>query len=203
MIGSGKTGKEMISFYKKYQDKGKYSQNGEWGIIYECLKRINPILKVAIEFGAPDYYYCSNVAQLEEHYWKIKVYDINPNPDPRIIQAEITPDNVNEIIGECSVLSIDTDNNDYHIWKAYESHPDIVIIEINSSIPPGIEMIPGDKGASYTSMVELGLNKGYSLVAHSGNLIWILNKYGGLFPEIAGYNPLTQSELFFNKSFLC
>ena len=134
--------------------------------------------------------------------WKVRQYDINPNPDPRIIQAEITADNVNEIVDSPSVLSIDIDNNDYHIWKAYNGTPDIVIIEINSSIQPHITMIPGDRGASYRSMVELGISKGYTLLCHTGNLIFILNKHRPLFPELGNTHPYFDSPLYFNTSFL-
>ncbi len=189
----------MLTFAAKYA-KNIHSQNGEDGIIQECISRIMPTIHTAVEIGAPTWEYCSNTAYLADKGWDVTMYDISPN-DPRVISKEITPENINQI-GIPTVLSIDIDNNDYWVWKAYESHPDIVIIEINSSIKPGIEMIPGDKGASYTSMVKLGMEKGYTLLVHSGNLIWVLNKHAHLFPEIAGQHPLMDSEKFFNKSFL-
>lgn len=192
----------MLTFYHKYKDPGKYSQNAEWGILKECLRRIDPENKTAIEFGAPSFYYCSNIAQLEEEGWKIRMYDINENIDVRVKRAEITPDNINDIIGgNCEVLSIDIDNNDYHVWKAYKYKPAIVIIEINSSIPPTVDEIPGNRGASYKSMMELAINKGYFLVAHTGNMIFVWNKYKKHFPEITGY-PITDHELYFNTSYL-
>lgn len=190
----------MLTFAEKYKFN-VYSQNGEDGIIAELITRINPQVKTAVEFGCPSFAYCSNTALLANNGWEVTMYDRDFNDDTRILEKMITVDNVNEI-GEPTLLSIDIDNNDYHVWKAYKGKPDIVIIEINSSIEPGIEMIPGDMGASYSSMVRLGLDKGYNLIAHTGNLIWLLNKHIGKFPEFAGYHPLKDSHLFFNKSFL-
>jgi hypothetical protein len=62
--------------------------------------------------------------------------------------------------------------------------------------------IPGDKGASYRAMVELGLSKGYFLLCHTGNLVFILMKHLKLFPEVDNYSPIGHWEKFFNKSFL-
>lgn len=199
-MGLGKLG-TMLTFADKYKFN-VFSQNGEDGIISELIHRIKPTIKTAVEFGCPSFEYCSNTALLARNGWQVRMYDINPNDDPRIHQAEITVDNVNEIVGHPILLSIDIDNDDYHVWKAYEGKPDIVIIEINSSIPPGITEIPGDRGASYSAMVRLGLDKGYNLVCHTGNLIFILHKHIGLFPELKGFHPIIDSDKFFNKSFL-
>jgi hypothetical protein len=66
-------------------------------------------------------------------------------------------------------------------------------------------MIPGDRGASYTSMVALGLSKNYVLLCHTGNLIFIEMKHKKLFPEISESPlwPIYHSHLYFNLSFLC
>ncbi len=189
----------MLTFAAKYA-RNVHSQNGEDGIIEECISRIMPDIHTAVEIGAPTWNFCSNTAYLAEKGWDVTMYDIFPN-DPRVINKEITPENINQI-GNPTVLSIDIDNNDYHVWKAYDKNPVIGIIEINSSIPSNIDMIPGDRGASYKSMVELGLSKGYFLLCHTGNCLFILNKYRDLFPEIIG-DGLSNSELYFNKSFLC
>ena len=192
----------MLTFLEQYSDHGKYSQNGEFGILQECLKRIKPKIKTACEFGAPSFYYCSNVAQLEEEGWKIKMFDIDEQVDARIKRAKISPNNVNEVVGHnVSVLSIDIDNDDYHVWKAYRGKPAIVIIEINSGIEPVLDMIPGDSGSSYKSMTELGISKGYFLLCHTGNLIFIDNQYSDLFDEI-DHDPIGNHHLFFNRSFL-
>jgi hypothetical protein len=190
----------MLTFAAKYA-RNVYSQNGEDGIIEECINRIQPFFKTAVEIGAPSWNFCSNTAYLYDKGWNVEMYDINPN-DSRIIALEVTPENVfHTCFTLPDVLSIDIDNNDYHIWKALNYQAPIVIIEINSSIPPNIDEIPGDRGASYKSMVELGIDKGYFLLCHTGNLIFILNKYKELFPEVTG-DGLSNYHDYFNTSFL-
>jgi hypothetical protein len=193
----------MKSFREKYKSD-MTSQNGENGIIQEVITRIwdKPFAECfgrAIEFGAPTKQYCSNIFPLGEK-WSKYYYDISPN-EPGITKVEITPDNVNYIIRDCEVLSIDIDNNDYNVWAAYNESPDIVIIEVNSSVPPPIEMIPTGSGSSYMSMLHLGLSKGYFLLCHTGNMIFVLNAYRHLFPEIIGDGIWNFSE-YFNTEFL-
>lgn len=83
------------------------------------------------------------------------------------------------------LLSVDIDSYDWWIWKSLSHYtPKVVIIEINSTFAPGIEYVQpteegelGDagKGTSFTSMVKLGEEKGYKLVCHTGNLIFVRN----------------------------
>jgi hypothetical protein len=185
----------MIEFAKRYA-RNSFSQNGEDGIIAECLKRMCIKEGVSVEFGAPDKFYCSNTQALRG--WTKFFYDLSESDG--VIKKEITTENVNEL-PICEVLSIDTDGADWYIWKAYTGKPKIVIVEINSSFPPHVSHISLDRGSSYKSMVELGLSKGYFLLCHTGNLIFILNEYKALFPEITG-DPLYNSELYFNKNWL-
>lgn len=157
------------------------SQNGENGIIEECIKRIGNLLKVAVEFGAPTQQYCSNIYPLKG--W-IKFY-CDPNPQEEgIDKTFITPENVNDL-PSCSILSIDIDGNDYNVWAAYNGQPDIVIIEINSSVDPDAMAPVSDinHGTGYLPMKLLGESKGYFLLCHTGNLIFVLNKHIGLFPD--------------------
>ena len=189
----------MLTFAKKY-GRNVYSQNNEDGLIEECISRIMPEKFTAVEIGAPTWEYCSNTAYLADKGWSVEMYDIDPS-DPRVHRMEVTTANINDII-EPTLLSIDIDNNDYHVWKAYNGRPDIVIIEINSSVPPKQTMIPGNSGASYRSMVELGISKGYTLLCHTGNLIFVLNKHRSLFPELGNTHAYFDSELYFNTSFL-
>ena len=59
-----------------------YSQNGEDGIIAECIKRIGWKGIVAIEFGGHDGKYCSNTYLLhEQKRAKVYMYDIAPGSD--------------------------------------------------------------------------------------------------------------------------
>lgn len=190
----------MLTFAKKYQ-RNDFSQFGENGIIDECLKRINPELHTAVEFGAPDVYYCSNIYHLQERGWNLFYYDPNPQ-HPAVNRATITPDNVNDL-PKCSVLSIDIDGNDYNVWQAYTGKSDIVIIEINSSLHPESTAMVSDMqhGTCYLRMLELGVSKDYFLLCHTGNLIFIRKEHWELFPEVNG-DPLIDWKLYFNTSWL-
>lgn len=189
----------MLTFANKYKG-GQYSQNGEAGIIDECIKRIGFIGGVAIEFGAPTKQYCSNIYHLYENpQWTCLFLDDNPQEEG-INKVTITPDNINKL-PPCTILSMDTDGEDYRLWQAYKRKPDIVIIEINSSLEPMREHFNSTNGASYITMLKLGIEKGYFLLCHTGNMIFLLDKYRELFPEIEGTGVLNW-EYYFNKSWI-
>ena len=184
----------MLEFVKRY-GYDVYSQNGEDGVIKECLSRMKIKKGVSIEFGAADGLYCSNTANLEG--WARHMYDIDPSG--KVIRFLVTPANVNEL-PECDLLSIDIDGNDYNVWAAYKGKPKIVIIEIHSGYAPD-ENIISSEGTSYSPMVALGIKKGYFLLCHTGNLIFIDTRYRKLFPEIHG-DGLENSSEYFNKSWI-
>lgn len=158
-----------------------YSQFGEDGIIAEVIKRLPPLTPVAVEFGGHDGTFCSNTKRLAEQGWQCYMFDMEPR-HPSVIQKEITPNNVNEL-PPCSVLSIDCDGPDAGIWFAYTGKPDLVIIEINSSLDPDVDFYHPAKGANYSYMKRLGEEKGYTLLCHTGNMLFIRNDHAGLFPE--------------------
>jgi len=190
----------MLTFAKEYSNN-RHSQFGEDGILKELLRRIDPPLHVAVEFGGHDSTFCSNTASLRYKNWKVWMYDLSCVP-PHVEQKMITPENVNEL-PPCSVLSIDIDGNDYNVWKAYTGKPDIVIIEINSSVLPTEDKPVSDAqhGTAYKPMVELGHSKGYFLICHTGNLVWVRGDHRHVFPEIPD-DPIGAWQLFFNISHL-
>jgi len=80
------------------------------------------------------------------------------------------------------LLSVDIDSYDYQVWDSLKNYnPIIVIIEINSSADPTNEKYihnGNDKlGSSFIAMYKLGLKKGYSLVCHTGNMIFLRSDY--------------------------
>lgn len=172
-----------------------WSQNGEDGLLAEIFCRLKVIKGTCCEFGASNGQYCSNTFALIEQGWKGKMLENDPGSlkalidntfkyGVQIYHGAVTVENVNTLVPQTlNLLSIDIDNDDYHVWKAYTGIADVVVIEINSSIAPPVEMIPGKDGTSFTSMVKLGTEKGYFLAAHTGNLVFILNKHKKLFPE--------------------
>lgn len=190
-----------------------FSQTGEDGLLDEIFRRLKITKGKCAEFGAANGKYCSNTFHLIEHGWKGKMIESDPAWAKALIDntlkygveiyfGSVTSQNVNDLIPkDLNLLSIDIDNDDYHCWKAYTGTPDVVVIEINSSKPPGVDMIPGAAGSSYTSMVRLGIEKGYFLLAHKGNLIFLLNKHRELFPEAIG-DGLTNAELYFSTDWL-
>jgi hypothetical protein len=180
--------------------KNIHSQNGEDGILEELLRRLDTRTRWVCEFGAWDGKQCANTFHLIEQGYKgvyiearddyyemlLNTCDDYPNiyPIHKMVayEGEDTLDDILEstpIPTKFDVLSIDIDSYDYQVWNSVEVYkPRIVIIEINSSVSPlddthihGV----GKEGTGYLPMVELGLAKGYSLICHTGNLIFVHN----------------------------
>ncbi|MEI8348683.1 MAG: hypothetical protein WCI77_00880 [Candidatus Omnitrophota bacterium] len=108
-----------------------------------------------------------------------------------------------QIPKEFGLLNIDIDSYDWWVWKTLNNYyPKIVIIEINSSFSPGIKHVqPANVvglettifGASFTSTLSLGEEKGYRLVCHTGNMIFVRK-------DIVGRINLPAEELNFPHS---
>ena len=76
------------------------------------------------------------------------------------------------------LLSIDIDSYDLEVWQSHEAFkPKVVVIEINSSLPPGILQWHGPQraGNSFSSTLAVAEKKGYTLVCHTGNMIFVRN----------------------------
>jgi hypothetical protein len=177
----------------------------------EVLDRIGLGEGRAVEFGGADGTFCSNTANLLTKGWAGKLIEgdemlfsqmLNNQRLPDEVEMEnafVTPENVNQIVGECDLLSIDIDGNDYNVWRAYKGKPSVVVIEINSDIHPEDKVF--DRGTSYLPMVQLGIDKGYFLLCHTGNLLFVDNKYKTLFPEVKG-DGIANHQKYFNDQWL-
>lgn len=174
----------------------KYSQNGEDGIVAELLKRLELDQPGWVcEFGAWDGKHLSNTFALVERGWNAvyiegdseKVKDLQdtakkfPNiiPIEKYIPREGGLDNIlNDTPIPCdfTLLSIDIDSYDLDIWEGLKKYrPLIVIIEINSSIEPGImhRHTEIQAGNSFSSTIDVAIKKGYTAVCHTGNMIFV------------------------------
>jgi hypothetical protein len=181
-----------------------HSQNGEDGVIAEILRRlgiVNDDDKWCVEFGAWDGVHLSNTFALVEKDWNA-VYIEGDNSRyqdllataqryPRIhpIHAYVarckSDENALERLlaqtpapKEFELLSIDIDSFDLDVWDSLSDYsPKIVIIEINSQIPPGIVWRHSSEfqGNTFSATINLGREKGYSLVCHTGNCIFVRN----------------------------
>ena len=181
--------------------KNIYSENGEDGILQEILKRLD--IKNSgwcCEFGAWDGKVGSNTFNLVKNYNFKAVYiesdkkkfnDLKKTEGkyPNIFAINKSIDrNINsdgslrkvlegtKIPLDFEVLSIDIDSYDLDVWETLEKYrPKIVVIEINSSIKPGIIQKHGknNQGNSFSATVNVGRKKGYVLVCHTGNCIFV------------------------------
>lgn len=203
----------MLSFIHKYAGN-VHSQSGEDGIIQECVKRLGLETGHCVEYGGADGHWLSNTRLLIEQGWSGLFVEISwdlhvkckenwqHRQDVECICSCVDGLNVNTFVGaDCDLLSSDTDGPDFEIFKGLEAKPKIVIIEIDSRIPPDKDEFSAQGGAGFRPMTKLGISKGYFLLCHIGNLIFIDQQYQDLFPEI-NVDPLERPEAYFLDSIL-
>ena len=204
-----------------------FSQNGEDGVVEELLHRLQISEGWVVEFGAWDGTHLSNTFRLISDYsdfravyiegdkqkyqelvatankYAGRIIPVNTYVQPKgghsldavLKKTPIPPD--------FDLLSIDIDGPDFHIWdRLSDYYPKIVIIEINSSIPPDTEQVHGIKaqGTSFKSMVKLGERKGYKCVCHIGNVFFVRNNLIGKLR--LSRKSLRQAERLFLNSYL-
>lgn len=191
--------------------KNKTSQFGEDGIIEKILeilpKEEDPW---CVEFGAWDGLFCSNtnslitdkgfqavliegdqkkIPDLKKTYEKFsdrvhilhKWVDFDRNSIDTLLNQTDIPSNF-------TLISLDIDGEDYHIWHSIiEYKPKIVVIEFNLTIPMNIDVIQkrgsgNALGASALALQKLGKDKGYELVSMTdNNMIFVDEHYFPLF----------------------
>lgn len=203
----------MLEFLNKYAKNIFASQNGEEGILIEALSRMKIVKGNAVEVGASNGTFCSNTALLIRDYgWSAKLIETQwalwkecsdawaHRSDVKCICSHVDQYNVNAFVdASCDVFSSDTDGQDYVIFKGLKAKPKIVIVEIDSSFLPDNHSFNSDGAPGYGPMLALALERGYFLLAHTGNMVFVDNKYRDLFQEIIG-DGVSNSGLYFNRS---
>lgn len=169
------------------------SQNGEDGILHEIFRRIGSTGKVLCEIGC-GVGGANNTSLLVasgwQAFWIDGQHDVGAKiaASPRLRervrfqQAFVTAENIERLLdglgvpADLDLLSIDIDQNTYHIWRAIATlRPRVVVVEYNASIPPWLDWacdyMPDrtwdgtmNMGASLKAFERLGREKGYSLV---------------------------------------
>lgn len=207
--------------FLKYS-KNVYSQNGEDGIIEELFKRLEIHSGYLCEFGAWDGVGLSNTFNVYEHNKDFKCiliesnkeyYEsllqklehvenkiclnkfIRPEPDHQDSLDNILLDlKIEELDKDFALLSIDVDSCDYEIWKGLTRYrPKVVVIEVNSSYPPNERVYPcTPSGASAAIVADLAKEKGYKIICHTGNLIFVVDE---LF-DMLGVEEMSLDEVF-------
>lgn len=199
----------MLTFYNKYGKDLVYSQNGEEGLLVEILQRLKIETGNCIEIGGHNGKYLSNTALLIDKGWTGYFVEADfdlwqdccnnwkDNGKVKVTCSFASEANINAFVdADCDVLSIDTDGVDYKIFQALEAKPKVVIIEIDSSIPPDEDRFNNEGGAGYLPMAKLGIEKGYFLLCHTGNLVFVDKQYKKLFTEIKGDGIKNAAEYF-------
>lgn len=189
-----------MSTFQKFR-KNVYSQNGEDGVIAEIVRRIGLEPSWTCDVGAWDGRYGSNCYALVKRGWPCLMVEADARkyeylqqlarrvegrikPFHAHVEHEAGPNSLDDIVaraglpGPIELISIDIDSYDYHVWRSFSQRPAIVVIEIGSGTPPGERYVfsGGERLTSFTSMLELGQSKDYTLACHIGNLIFVRNE---------------------------
>lgn len=186
--------------FQKFR-KNVYSQNGEDGVIAEIIRRIGLKPSWTCDVGAWDGRYGSNCYALVKRGWPCLMIEANERkfeylqqlsrrvdgrikPFHALVEHTEGPSSLDAIVdkaqlgGPIELISIDIDSYDYHVWRSFSHRPAIVVIEIGSGTPPGERYVfsGGKRLTSFTSMLELGRSKDYTLACHTGNMIFVRNE---------------------------
>ena len=150
-----------------------------------------------------------------------KIKKSQPEYRDQITIEKITASNVNSIFAkyrvpyDLDVVVIDVDGQDYWIWKNLQYNPKIVLIEFNPSLLPyELKVMHKDDkhydwrngkcsyyGASISSMKNLGMKKGYSLIYSTPrNLIFVQKKF--IEVDIDESFLHTESSSDFNRTYI-
>lgn len=187
-----------LSIYRK----NIFSQFGEDGVLSHILLSILKDFadKKCVEFGAGDGICLSNTRKLVVNYgysgvfievdsgqYQQLVKNYLERPDCVCLNMKVMKNNLDSILSGTSwpknfdLLSIDIDSYDYYVWKSLTLYkPKVVVIEANTSCGPSrVEVTDGYCSPKAAEL--LGKEKGYELIAHTGNCFFVDRQYFPLF----------------------
>jgi hypothetical protein len=173
----------MSSLWLNKFRKNYHSQNGEDGVLEEIFRHIGTTNKYAIEFGAWDGIKFSNTFHLIEQGWRGLMIETDPARYEELSNNMKGSDVVCRQMHVCRIdeldfvdpdlLSVDVDGEDYNLFDGMNKmRPHVVVIEVNSSISPNVDKIPG-----ILPMVRLAKFKKYELALHTGNCIFVRREH--------------------------
>ena len=178
------------------------SQNGEDFIFEVLLEKLGLKKGWLCEFGAWDGKHLSNTFNLVKKGFKAVYIEgdkakfndlmntVKEYPNIVAINAYVdhndTENSLDNLLKRTDIpidfdaVSIDIDSYDYQVWKSLKIYrPKLVCIEINSSIDPLNEVHihgPGYQGTSFMPTYNLGIEKGYTFLFHTGNMFFVVNE---------------------------
>lgn len=185
------------------------SEHGEDGIIERIFNIIGEESRWCVELGALNGVHGSNVWSLvQKRGWSGVLIEADNTQFERLqkeyayysnvhcinayvsFEGEQSLDNIfsqTPLPRTFDLFSLDIDGNDYHLWESLNKYrPRVMVVEFNPSIPNSIAFVqPRDmrvfQGSSLRSLIELGKQKGYELVAaNETNAFFVLQD---LFPK--------------------
>lgn len=170
----------------------EFCQSGETGLLEFIFQNIGTTNKYAVEFGASDGFYLSNIRYFLNNGWDGLQMDYDTKNSKYVQKEFISKDNIVELFikyavsKEFDLLSIDLDGNDYWILKEVMVmyRPRVVILELNPAKEGSVTIEYNEKhiwmednyyGASFDAFKNLMEAYGYDLVYNhiELNLIFI------------------------------
>ena len=194
----------MTNPLREYSFNVKTS-DGEDGIIQKIFETIGAKNKWCVELGALNGTHDSNSWNLIQNYgWSAVLLEGEPTyfdtlaalykETKRVhpVSAFVSFEGEHTLDAELSrtpiphdfdLFVLDIDGNDYHVWDSLQTYrPRVVCIEFNPTIPNDIAFVQArnmevQQGSSLLSVVELGMQKGYRLIATvDSNAFFVLEK---------------------------
>jgi FkbM family methyltransferase len=162
------------------EERRKYSQNGEDGVLQSLFSAIGTTDRQYVEIGCEDGAEC-NTRALREAGWRGWMFDAaNENRHIGLTKTFVTRENAASLLASCGVpaafdlLSLDINFNDFHVLDAvlHACRPRVLVVEYNASLGSQADAVvpylptygwDGTNwfGASFRAMCALGTSHGY------------------------------------------